>query len=189
MGVIGRVGMAAGLLCAATIAWGMQDVLHEESPETGSSIQRVAITWPVSIDKTYAELSADERDYVRNAYVKLGPGDEPPYPAYGMTGVLHDIAAVRNAYYPDEGVIHLAVRVDASGRPLGVGVLKAPDAVIAKAFAFIMMHTTYKPALCAGQPCAGDYAFIYDFAYRRPANSISTWPAALWNDRRHLTGP
>jgi hypothetical protein len=176
------VGIAAGLVCAATLAWGKQDALRDEVPETGSNISRVAMTWPVTIAATYAELAPDERDLVRSDYVRLGSGDEPAYPLYGMQPVLQEMQRIRMGS-TDDGRVSLAVRVDAQGHPRGFAVLKAPDVGIAKAFGFVLMHTTFKPATCAGQPCESDYVFRYDFAHRKPSNFIVVnWDNHLWSD-------
>jgi hypothetical protein len=174
--------MAAGLLCTASLAMGAEYALKETEPETGSNIYRTAMTWPVPIDKTYAELSKEEKDVVRSGYVTLGPNDEPPYPAYGMTGVLQDMSKIRLSS-TDDGMILMAVSVDASGQPRGVAVLRAADVGVAKAFAFVLMHTAYKPAMCAGAPCAGEYAFRYDFSHRKPNNFIVNWDPYLWSDK------
>lgn len=182
MGVVGKVGIAAGLVCAATLAWGKQDALHDEVPETGSNIARVAMTWPVTIDANYAELAADERDLVRGDYVKLGAGDEPPYPLYGMRPVLTEMQRIRMGT-TDDGRVALIVRIDAQGKPHGFAVLKAPDIGVAKAFGFVLVHTTFKPAMCGGQACEGDYVFRYDFAHRKPTNFIAVnWERSLWAD-------
>jgi hypothetical protein len=182
MGVVGRVGIAAGLVCAATLAWGKQDVLYEEVPETGSNITRVAMTWPVTISATYAELSPEEREFVRGDYVKLGNGDEPAYPLYGMTPVLQEMQRIRMGSN-DDGRVSLVVRVDAQGHARAFAILKAPDEGIAKAFAFVLMHTPFKPASCGGQACDSDYVFRYDFAHRKPSNFIVVnWDGRLWSD-------
>lgn len=181
MGVVGRAGMVAGLVCAATLAWGKQDVLREDVPETGSNISRVAMTWPVTLNSTYSELAPDERALVRSDYVQLGANDEPPYPLYGMLPVLREMQTIRLAT-TDDGKVSLIVRVDAQGVPHGFAVLRAPDVGVAKAFGFVLMHTRFKPAMCAGQPCESDFAFRYDFSHRRPTNFVVNWNERLWSD-------
>jgi hypothetical protein len=169
-------------VCVATIAWGKQDALRDEVPETGSNISRAAMTWPVTIDATYAQLAADERDLVRSDYVTLGANDEPAYPLYGMQPVLTEMQRIRMATTED-GRVALIVRVDAQGNPHGFAVLKAPDISVAKAFGFVLMHTKFKPASCAGQACDSDYVFRYDFAHRKPTSFvIVNWDARLWSD-------
>ena len=182
MRVVGRAAVAAGLIGAAMLAWGGQDVLHEEVPETGSNIARVAMTWPVTIDSTYADLTPDERERVRADYVKLAADDEPAYPLYGMRPVLREMQAIRIGS-SDDGKVALIVRVDASGRPRAFAVLSAPDIGVAKAFGFVLMHTAFKPATCGGRACDSDYVFRYDFAHRQTTNFVVVnWDARLWSD-------
>ncbi|HEY2628198.1 MAG TPA: hypothetical protein VGI57_03690 [Usitatibacter sp.] len=179
MGVFGRVAIAVALAGMASLAWGKQDVMHEDVPETGSNISRVAMTWPVSINSTYAELAPDERDMVRADYLNLGANDEPPYPLYGMKAVLHDMQSIRIGT-TDDGKIALVVRIDATGKPRAFAVLKAPDVGVATVFGWVLMRSSFKPAMCGGQACEGDYVFRYDFSHRRPSNFIVDWNEQLW---------
>jgi len=177
MGIMGRVAIAAAIAFTATAAWA--DVLYEDVPETGSNIPRVAMRWPVTISSTYAELSPGERAVVRGDYVSLGANDEPPYPLYGMKPVLLDMQAIRIGA-TDDGKITLVVRVDPAGKPRGFAILRAPDEGVAKVFGWVLMHSAFKPAMCAGQACEGDYVFRYDFAHRRPSNFVVDWNEQLW---------
>ena len=125
-------GSIAMLLFAVSAMAAERLVLREEMPETGTNLSRIALTWPVPIDARYGELSDSQKAIVRADYEKLGPRDEPAYPAQGMAPLLKDLARTRNSYLVQDGMIHIAVRVDSSGHPLGVGVLQAPNEVLAR---------------------------------------------------------
>lgn len=47
-----------------------------------------------------------------------------------------------------------------------VQVYKTPDDRVTKAVAFVLMKADYKPGKCAGNPCAMDYLFEFNFAVR-----------------------
>jgi hypothetical protein len=179
MGVSGRVAVAVALLGAASLAWARPDALYEDVPETGSNIAKVAMTWPVSIASTYAELTPDERSLVRSDYLNLGANDEPPYPLYGVKAVLQDMQTIRIGS-TDDGRVSLVVRVDASGKPRAFAILKAPDVGVATVFGWVLMRSSFKPAMCGGQACEGDYIFRYDFAHRRPTQFVVDWNEQLW---------
>src|SRR5262252_10397804 len=125
-------GIAAGLACSLGAVAKDQYVLREEVPETGSNIQQAWLFWQVPPDATYDELTSEQKQVVRAEYVKMGANDEPPYPVYGMTGVLRDVAKMRRSTIPVTGIIHLAVAVDSSGAPYGVAVLASPDTQLSK---------------------------------------------------------
>jgi hypothetical protein len=179
-------GIAAGLVaCSLGAAAKDQYVLKEDVPETGSNIFRAALNWPVPPDASYEELTAEQKQTVRSEYMKLGANDEPPYPMYGMTGVLRDVSKMRRSNIPVTGKIHFAVGVDAAGNPRGVAVLASPDTQLSKAVAFSLMHTKYKPAKCDGRPCDGEFSFYYDFDHNYPQNMMVTnWPVFMWADMR-----
>ncbi|HEY4998452.1 MAG TPA: hypothetical protein VII36_04880, partial [Usitatibacter sp.] len=133
--------MAAGAGAADLYA------IREESPETGSSIQKSAVTWPVPINRRYGELTPEQRRMVREEYVKLAPGDEPAYPRDGMEAILGQLAKIQLREL-ESGLLHFAVRVDANGHPEGVAVLSSPSEAISKAVSYVLLDTAYKPATC-----------------------------------------
>jgi hypothetical protein len=174
--------IAAGLLTSLGALAKDQYAMREDVPETGSNITRTALLWPVPPDARYDELTPAQKSAVRADYVRLSSDDEPAYPAYGMIPVLRDVAKMQTSYIPNTGVIHVAVRVSANGDPEGVAVLSSPDEHLAKAVAFTLMHTKYKPAKCAGRPCESDYSFRYDFRRSHPTNFVVNWAPVMWSD-------
>ena len=153
--------------------------VREAIPETGTNIARPAVYWPIPVSKSYEELTAAERRWVRDQYVRMGERDEPPYPRDGMAPILGEVALVQ-LHERGRGLVHLAVRVDARGEPLGVAVLKTPEPVLAKALSVTLMNTRYKPAMCDGTPCAGDFSFQYDLQLSRTHNFLADWHPIFW---------
>jgi hypothetical protein len=177
MSAMARVGMLSVLWVASAGAADLY-ALREEVPETGSNIAKATVYWQVPVNKRYEELSAGEQQLVRDEYVRLGTRDEPPYPRDGMTPILTDVARIQ-ARNLGTGLLHLAVRVDARGEPQGVAVLKSPERAIDHAVAYALMNARYKPAMCDGAPCAGDYSFKYNFEHHT-RNFIVDWHPNLW---------
>ncbi|HXF79482.1 MAG TPA: hypothetical protein VN598_11505 [Usitatibacter sp.] len=179
---LAQCAIAAGLLGSAGAFAADQFAMREEIPETGSNIARTALMWPVPPDARYDELTPDQKQRVRSAYVRLAADDEPAYPAYGMIPVLREVAKMQTSYIPNTGVIHVAVRVSANGDPEGAAILASPDEHLARAMAFTLMHTKYKPGKCAGRPCESDYSFRYDFKRSHPSNFVVGWAPVMWSD-------
>ncbi len=177
MRTMARVGMLS-VLWAASAGAAELYALREDIPETGSNIAKAVVYWNVPVDKRYEELTAGERERVRDEYVRLGARDEPPYPRDGMKPILSEVARIQARHF-GTGLAHLAVRVDASGQPVGVAVLKSPDDTVTRAVAYALMNARYKPAKCDGAPCAGDYSFKYNFE-NRSRNFIVDWNPVLW---------
>ncbi|MGZ5666324.1 MAG: hypothetical protein ACXWHB_01735 [Usitatibacter sp.] len=155
--------------------------IQGEFLDTGSNIPRVAVAWPVPINKSYAELTPDQKAKVRDDYVKMGARDEPPYPRDGMMPILREIVRIQNNS-EHAGMMHLAVHVDATGQPHGVAVLQSPEEPATKAVTFLLMHTTYKPAICDGAPCAGDYSFKYETQRSHSVHVSLNRPYQLWSE-------
>lgn len=174
-----RVAVLLSMLWASSALAEDVYAIHREFLDTGSNIPRVAVAWPVPMNRTYAELTADQKAKVRDDYVKMGARDEPAYPRDGLMPILREVARIQNgSEHP--GMMHLAVHVDANGQPTGVAVLKSPEEAATTAVSFVLMHTAYKPALCDGAPCASDYSFKYDLQRSHSVHVALNRPQQLW---------
>ena len=153
----------AALLVAAPRA-SAQDAygIFEDQPAVGSTIKRRLISWPVPVNRTYAELSPEHREVVRKAYPGMAPSDEPPYPARGMEPLLREIAVVQRGQV-GEGPVKMLVKVDEKGEPQSVASMASPNRTITQLVAFALMREKYKPATCGGQPCGRDFVFEHTF--------------------------
>lgn len=178
MKTMAMAGMLS-LLWAASAGAADPYAVREDVPETGSNIQKATVHWRVPVEKRYSELSSDELRLVRDDYERLGARDEPPYPRDGMTPILTEVARVQRTNR-GTGLLHLAVRVDARGEPQGIAVLASPDNAVAHGVAYALMKERYKPAMCDGAPCAGDYSFKYRMKPAYTHSFIADWNTAFW---------
>ncbi len=103
--------------------------------------------------KSYAELTAAEKKQVRAPYMLLDDGDEPPYPLKGPKAMYAALAKALPLL--NVGEVFLYVDVDSEGIGTAVRILRSPGpATTAFLSAWLLTEQKYKPALCAGQPCA-----------------------------------
>jgi hypothetical protein len=151
------VALASAQLAAADGPY----VIRDDYPAAGSNINRALVSSDVSFDKRYSELAPDELARVRSKYPKLAAGDEPPYPKDGLTPVIRQM--VHRQDRPDPGRVDVGVRVDRDGRAQTVAVYATPNPDTAKVVAYALMGADYKPAICAGQACPGEYRFDFEF--------------------------
>jgi len=179
MRMMATVGAALTLSVAGTALAADIYAIREDFPETGSSILKAALVWPVPINRRYEELTPEQQRIVREDYVKLGPADEPAYPSDGMASILAEVAKLQTGEI-DKGLLHLAVRVDAAGHARAVALLNSPNNAISQAVSYSLMHTTYKPAKCDGRPCDSDFSFKYRFKETRPHTSRGDWNPVMW---------
>ena len=155
--------LAATVLLAAAPALAQDSYgIFEDQPAVGSTIKRRLISWPVPINRTYAELSPEHREVVRKAYPDLAPSDEPPYPARGMEPLLREIAVVQKSQV-GEGPVKITVKIDEKGEAQSVASLASPNRTITQLVAFALMREKYKPGTCGGRPCARDFVFEHAF--------------------------
>ena len=129
----------------------------------GSRIKHNEAISRIPYSKAYAQLSEKEKRELRDVYEHMGPGDEPPYPIDGYRYIFQAFAKAQNKLLV-EGMLDIAVTVDAEGNGTGVTVYATPDPEMAKAVAMLMMLEKYKPALCGGKPCTQQFPLQVKFS-------------------------
>lgn len=133
--------------------------LSTDAAPTGSLIPRKNVYGGiVPYNKPWAELSQLEQRLIRQRYDLLAEEDEPPYPLYGTETIMRGIA-MGHKYVLELGQLRMNIMVDSTGTPTSVTVFSSPDPVMTKVATFVVMKEKYKPALCAGKPCAMVYPF------------------------------
>ena len=133
------------------------------SPATGSTgtILKQEIRWnsKIPLDKTYGELTPEQKAELHKMYELLKPGDEPPFPAEGIKPIFTTIKKAQRVIQA-RGQIDMKVTVGPDGKAVDVedrstiGESQMTD--VAKQ---VLMQTRYKPAICNGEPCTMQYRF------------------------------
>lgn len=137
--------------------------LKSERPRLGSHIPHKIVTHgAVPFNASYEQLSDTERTIVRRWYPLLDPADEPPYPLLGK-GHVHGAIHKLNARDPAIGLLSMVVMVDSEGNAESVNVYVTPDAKLSEMAGFVAMKEKYKPARCAGKPCAMPFPYTMVF--------------------------
>jgi hypothetical protein len=134
--------------------------MQSASQETGTIIKK-DIRWDskIPLNKTYAELTAEQKAELHKMYENLPEGDEPPFPEQGMKPIF---SAIRKAQRIRQarGELNMAVTVGPDGNATKVedrgGVYDIQMTEIAQQ---VLLLTKYKPAVCKGQPCTMQFRF------------------------------
>lgn len=125
-------------------------------------LDRLIMRGALPYDRSYEQLTPEQKAVVRAEYDSVGPNDEPPYPKYGLADVA-DAVSRMSVRDPIEGEVILTVRVDERGDAKSVSIYKTPDARLSNLVALMVTRSKFKPGLCDGRPCAMDYVFKYYF--------------------------
>jgi hypothetical protein len=139
--------------------------VRDES-RTGSAIRR-NVTSPaqVPINKTYDELTPEQKQSLNGYYESMGPGDEPPFPAQGLKPIYAALGRIQQRLLVS-GELFLIATVDREGNVVEVKAVGDPDPVMTKAAATVLSLTKFKPALCNAVPCRMDYPFRFQFVVK-----------------------
>jgi hypothetical protein len=156
-----RLAVLAALpLCAFAQASTASYSLREADPGIGSNVRREIGASSLPLGRPYGELSADERADVRSASASLAAGDEPPFAVDGFKSLPELLSRIQ-ARLKISGELALLVQIDAQGDAQSVSVLKSPNADLQAIVGKVLIETRYKPAMCAGSPCAKDLTVTF----------------------------
>jgi hypothetical protein len=141
--------------------------LKAEQPRTGSHfLHRIVAGGSQPYGASWEQLSEQQRRSVRGRYALLDENDEPPYPLGGIGGALravHAMADAQGAALP--GLLSMVVMVDSNGKGQSVSTFATPDPELAALATRVVMQEQFKPARCAGQPCAMGFPYVMEFTY------------------------
>jgi hypothetical protein len=128
--------------------------------ETGTIIKK-DIRWEskIPLNKTYEELTPEQKAELHSQYEAMPEGDEPPFPAEGIKPIF---SAIRKAQRLRQahGNLIMAVTVDPEGNATKVEELGSVyDLQMTQLAQQVLLLTKYKPAVCSGKPCTMKYKF------------------------------
>lgn len=140
-----------------------QHGIKEDEPRTGTLLRRDSVLpFSIPINRTYAQLSADDRAKLHDWWEGIREGDEPPFPEAGLKPIL-DAMRKAQARLLVNGELFLIAKVDAHGDVVSVDALGSPSAEMTQFAASVMFLTKFKPAVCSGRPCRMDFPLRYKF--------------------------
>lgn len=155
----------AALVAACTVAAAPADPVYNvkvDEPSTGSHITKSVLlgdAW-LPLNRTWAELSDEDKRKVRSQYEAMPAGDEPPFPAEGLLPIYKAIGeGQRHLRRLGSGQMTLVATVDSQGKVAQVQVLGQGVPGLNEFVAQVLMVTPFKPAVCGGQPCRMDFPF------------------------------
>jgi len=134
-----------------------------KTQSTGTLLKkRLRWTSSIPLNKTYEELTPEQKAEFRSLYESIKEGDEPPYPVKGMKPLFsaiqqgQDIMQARGQldFVATVGPDGKATHVDSLGGVTGVNAREMSEYV-----ASVLMMAKYKPAVCGGQPCTMQFPF------------------------------
>lgn len=137
--------------------------LKDQQPATGTHLRRDSAIGFAPMDAGWQALTPEQQNLVRSAYPALDDGDEPPYPLDGTRSLYGNFAKLYRKFTDYQGDALVHVTVDAQGKPASVSTFGVKHAEFARALSAVVLLQRFKPASCAGTPCAMPYPIRFSF--------------------------
>jgi hypothetical protein len=140
--------------------------IKEAQPRVGSNIKRYSVP-PINIpiNRSFAELSPEERKRWQAAYEEIKDGDEPPFPVDGLKAILEPLTKAQQKLLV-QGNLFLIATIGPNGEAEQVKAIGSPSPSMPQVAAQILLLTKYKPAVCSGQPCKMYFPLRLSFVVR-----------------------
>lgn len=157
---------------------------------------QVALTSPLPLDKSYAELTEAQKQIARSYNGDLSQDDHPAYPKKGLTSLysplmdqsrihlykgseLADRAFSIHTYVPPkEGNLLAVATITAAGKVESVNVLESTSKEQAEYAVEVLRQTEFDPGTCDGEACQSEYLLQLklDVWHSRGKSSYMVYP-------------
>jgi hypothetical protein len=137
--------------------------MNSASQETGTIIRK-DIRWKskIPLDKSYDQLTPEQRAELHAMYENLPEGDEPPFPETGIKPIFSAIKKAQRIRQA-RGELIMAVTVGPDGKATLVEELGSVyDMQMTELAEQVLLLTKYKPGKCKGQPCTMKFRFTQE---------------------------
>ena len=135
---------------------------------TGSIMRReVAWSTELPLNRTYAQLTPEQKARFHSMYELIAPGDEPPFPEHGLKPIVSAIYRAQEMLLA-RCQLRFIVTVDEDGKGKKVeafGDCDRPD--MTRFTSQVLLLTKYKPAICGGVPCMMEFPFNLQLKVRK----------------------
>ena len=134
---------------------------YNESTQSTGTILKKDIRWEskIPLNKTYGELTPEQKAELHKMYETLKPGDEPPFPAEGIKPIFSAVKKAQRVLKA-RGQLDMKVTVGPDGKAIKVedfGTVRTGQ--MTEITQQVLLLTPYKPAICNGQPCTMQFRF------------------------------
>lgn len=129
--------------------------------QTTGTILKKDIRWEskIPLNKTYGELTPEQKADLHKMYESLPAGDEPPFPEAGIKPIFNAIRKAQRVLQ-SRGTLDMSVTVGPDGKATKVENYSSVRAGQMTDHAQeVLLLTKYKPAVCHGQPCTMQFRF------------------------------
>lgn len=129
----------------------------------GSMLTMERVIAIVPPDAPWEKLTEQQKNVVRDDYLGLAPGDEPPYPLKGTRAMHTAIADVYRKFTDFQGELTLYTLIGKDGVPKNATMIGAPHPDLGRYVGMVAMTQRFKPGICDGSPCELIYPVKFRF--------------------------
>lgn len=131
-----------------------------EVKNTGSRIPVKLIKSSLPFDKSYKNLSENDKATLRSYYEGIPDDNKPPFPEAGLRYIAQDVK-VAHSKMRKVGPLFAVANVDKTGQVSKVSVFASPHEKMSQLISAVLWETKFEPGVCAGEPC--DMEFVLDW--------------------------
>ena len=146
---------------ATGVAAAQQQFKIKGDPLRDSRFRPVLVSSPIPFDKSYEQLTAEQKELFRATYGGLAENEKPPFPKNGTMEIYEPLLKGHKAI-SRAGNLFLIAMIDEKGKVENVAVYESPAKSMTEYATTVIFNTEFEPATCAGEPCKMEFPFEID---------------------------
>ena len=155
--IAASLALALSAFCSAGNAANDEQLyyIYGDAP-TGTRIEPRILTSKTPLEATYEQLSEADKVRIKADYANMPADDEPPFPQAGLMPIWEAIVTTRHPSDQVGDVVAIA-SVNPKGKVEKVAMYNTTSNHMSRLVSTALLASQFKPAICAGNPCAMDY--------------------------------
>ncbi|MEM7359620.1 MAG: energy transducer TonB [Pseudomonadota bacterium] len=148
------------ILLSTSVAAAQKQFKLRGDPMEGTKMRSVDATSPIPFDKTYDELTDEQKEIFRATYGGLKDTEQPPFPKEGTQSIYKPLIKAHKDI-ARAGTLFLVAMVDEKGKVENVAVYESPADSMTQFATAVLFNTEFDPASCDGEPCKMEFPFEF----------------------------
>ncbi|NNC98564.1 MAG: hypothetical protein HKN85_00120 [Gammaproteobacteria bacterium] len=149
---------------AANVVAAQEEFTLKGDRKPGTKFRSIDAVSPIPFDKTYDELTEQQKEVFRATYGGLAENEKPPFPKTGVQAIYKPIIKGHKEI-ARAGNLFLVAMIDEKGKVESVSVYESPATSMTEYATTVLFNTDFEPATCSGKPCKMEFPFEFDLRH------------------------
>jgi hypothetical protein len=154
------ISLVVAMIATTSVAAQKEFKLRGDARE-GSKFRTIDAVSPIPFNKSYKQLTTEQKEIFRATYGGLAETEKPPFPKKG-TEVIYKPLIKAHKDIARAGTLFLIAMVNEKGKVENVAVYESPAQSMTELATTVLFNTEFDAATCNGKPCKMEFPFEFE---------------------------